>query len=803
MYKNRHKRNIVILSLLVIICLMVAGYAAFQTKLEVTSTSNIASNWLVKITDIQVVDKTGSAENVEDSTTYTDLTANIEANLYGSGDSIKYEVTISNLGNIDAILSNIFTNFDDYEDEAITITFSGYAQNQILKAKQSMPVYVTIAYNSGYTGGETSSEVTVNFEYTQNDSETNPSEDNYLITYDCTTNGGSSCTNLDTYVKNGTTVTLPEATEKSGYEFIGWNTDPNATTGFDSFTMIESDVTLYAIYKKEITITYVKGDAVDSIGRTQDTCTIYNNVTACSVILPDIEASNGYSVDGWYLNGTKIGEPNNSYAVNDNITLTAKGIDNIPPTTPEITNSSEEEWTNEDVTITITSTDEGSGIDHYEWYNGGEWTSEGITVDEDTGTITIETDMDGEIQFRAVDKAGNISETSITTVKRDTEAPTCTISDSGDEGNNGWYISDVSLVLNSYDNSSGVSTYDITTSATTSYNGNSTATITDDTSGITYYGYVMDQAGNTGTCNITVKKDTEAPTCTINESGDEGNNGWYTSNVNLSLDYSDALSGVGSYDMTTSATASYNGSSTATITSDTTGITYYGYVMDQAGNTSTCNTTVKKDATAPTCSLSINGTSGSNSWYRSNVTVSLTRSDATSGVSSYGISTSSSATYNGSTSVTQTADTNTITYYGYVMDAAGNTCRTSTSFKKDSTAPSIPYCTIKTADYLTITSTTCNGARDCYTTFTYTRTGNWSVGFDVVESDNLSGLNTIQQYQVTSQSSTTCNWIDKDDCYIKPSSITYPITFTNQYRAVDNAGNTSTAAECSYQVNYS
>ena len=56
----------------------------------------------------------------------------------------------------------------------------------------------------------------------------------------------------------------------------------------------------------------------------------------------------------------------------------------------------------------------------------------------------------------------------------------------------------------------------------------------------------------------------------------------------VSISTGDSLSGVASYGLTTSSSASYNGTSSATQGS-TSGITWYGYVKDAAGNTNSCN----------------------------------------------------------------------------------------------------------------------------------------------------------------------------------------------------------------------
>ncbi len=371
-----------------------------------------------------------------------------------------------------------------------------------------------------------------------------------------------------------------------------------------------------------------------------------------------------------------------------------------------------------------------------------------------------------------------------------------------------------------YDGVSGIAGYYLSTSSTApseddsnwvsvSYDaGEVTIELTNLSNG-TYYLWVKDKAGNvsetTPNSQFVINNiDTVAPTCTINVvDGKEGNNGWYTSDVLLDLDYSDDLSGVASYGITTSQTASYNGNDAATITSDTTGIIYYGYVMDQAGNTSTCNITVKRDATAPTCSLDINGTEGNNGWYRSNVNVSLTKSDATSGVSSYGISTSSSATYNSLSSTTQTADTNTITYYGYAMDAAGNTCQTSTSFKKDSTAPTPPYLyDFVSLSNCSISNSTCNGSNlSCSVTITVYKSG-WQYDLSIVEKDNLSGVKTVEVYHKPSEmtsNSDYCNWTTLDECRFRAYA-TAPFTIDLRYRVIDYAGNVSQVASGTINV---
>ena len=82
-----------------------------------------------------------------------------------------------------------------------------------------------------------------------------------------------------------------------------------------------------------------------------------------------------------------------------------------------------------------------------------------------------------------------------------------------------------------------------------------------------------------------------------------------------------------------------------------------------------------------------------NDWYNTDVKLKLVTNDNLSGVSEYGITTSSSPVYNGSRDATVKDDTdsNGITYYGYVKDKAGNTNSCSINIKKDSTSPTCEW----------------------------------------------------------------------------------------------------------------
>ena len=323
MHRSKRKRNLIIFSLVGVLLCMVAGYAAFQTQLKVTGSSTVTSNWDIEITNVTAGTPTGSAENAV-APSFDKLWASMEANLYDKGDAMEYDVTIENKGTLDAKLNDIITNLDNSNNEAVIITFSGYTKGEVLKAKTSKVVHVKIEYNPEYEGGETSSEVEINFDYGQNNNEENNPDSQYLLTYDYSTNGGTSVELTEELIASGSNVDLSNTATKEGWTFVGWNTDKDAQIGLENYQMPASNTTLYAIYSKTLKVTYEKGENIDSIGKNEDSCNIYNNQTSCEVTLPEITVSDDSVTVGWYNGEDKIGEPNDKYTITNDITLRAE-----------------------------------------------------------------------------------------------------------------------------------------------------------------------------------------------------------------------------------------------------------------------------------------------------------------------------------------------------------------------------------------------------------------------------------------------------------------------------------------------
>ena len=141
---NRTQRNYIIVGLCMILVIMGVGYAAFSSQLKISGTSNVTSNWSVKITDIQSKVVNGTPTNASEPT-HTDTTATFRTTLTSPGDTMQYDVTVSNEGDIDAKLDKI--TVPESTNPAIGFEVKGIEEGSLLEAKQTAILTVTVKYN--------------------------------------------------------------------------------------------------------------------------------------------------------------------------------------------------------------------------------------------------------------------------------------------------------------------------------------------------------------------------------------------------------------------------------------------------------------------------------------------------------------------------------------------------------------------------------------------------------------------------------------------------------------------------------
>ena len=126
---------------------------------------------------------------------------------------------------------------------------------------------------------------------------------------------------------------------------------------------------------------------------------------------------------------------------------------------------------------------------------------------------------------------------------------------------------------------------------------------------------------------FTQKVDTVSPNVGLDVSGSNGENGWYVSQTTVTATGTDSTSGLfetllsvdnGAWQ---SSAALYDGVYDVAVRA-----------VDNAGNVSNSSTIILVDTTTPALNVSLNGTTGNNGWYISNVKASVMASDATSGI---------------------------------------------------------------------------------------------------------------------------------------------------------------------------
>lgn len=265
----------------------------------------------------------------------------------------------------------------------------------------------------------------------------------------------------------------------------------------------------------------------------------------------------------------------------------------------------------------------------------------------------------GTFWYWAVSSYGDTSAKNSLAYKFDAGAPTVSLSPSGTLGSNGWYRSNVTVTGSGSDAVSGLAGIAMSCPSCASCGSGSCFIQSDGVHTVT--ATATDNAGNSSTSNLTVRKDTVPPSLSYSVAGQNFRNGWYRSAVEFSANASDATSGVASVVLSCGSnpcSVSAEGQNTVTITA-----------TDYAGNSSSMSETVWIDTVKPLVSLSVPPADGLNGWYVSNVTATASGSDATSGIDVVRTRLNNGAW--GGSSLTVTTDG--VNYvYAQAVDVAGN-----------------------------------------------------------------------------------------------------------------------------------
>lgn len=178
-------------------------------------------------------------------------------------------------------------------------------------------------------------------------------------------------------------------------------------------------------------------------------------------------------------------------------------------------------------------------------------------------------------------------------------------------------------------------------------------------------GAAADNAGNIASTSVTINIDRTPPTIQAVASPRLNAAGWSNSNVTVTFNCGDTLSGIARCTLPT------------TISSDGARQVVTGTATDLAGNTASTSITVKLDKTPPTITATVSPAPNSAGWNKTNPTVTFTCADSNSGIAVCPPPQTISNEVSG------------LRVSGTAIDVAGNTASTSVTVNLDKTAPGV------------------------------------------------------------------------------------------------------------------
>ncbi len=130
MTDKKEKKNILIGGLLVAIIAMAVGYAALAQQLTINGTAQVTSTWDVAMTSISegtASNSTGitsTASNATPAAIEGKTTATFDVLFKTPGDTMEYDIVVSNLGSLDAKLNNVVATTTDADGNNSSTTLT-------------------------------------------------------------------------------------------------------------------------------------------------------------------------------------------------------------------------------------------------------------------------------------------------------------------------------------------------------------------------------------------------------------------------------------------------------------------------------------------------------------------------------------------------------------------------------------------------------------------------------------------------------------------------------------------------------
>jgi len=289
------------------------------------------------------------------------------------------------------------------------------------------------------------------------------------------------------------------------------------------------------------------------------------------------------------------------------------------------------QWYTGPAQVSLAATDNLSGLTgtFYEVDGGGARPYAGPFVVSGAGNHTV--------NYWSADAAGNAEQRRTLAVGMDDAAPTTQLSASGNQGNEGWFrVGPLQVTLTASDNVSGTAAtyYSVNGGATQTYTGPLDFTVFGQGRHTVNY-WSVDKAGNAEAAQSSpVNVDYTGPDTKSSVSGTGGGALYYRTPVQVTLTpQEDNLSGVGGtfYRVDDGPTQTYTGP--FMVTGDGVHPVEF-WSVDVAGNHTYTGRIggIHIDTTPPETQASVTGTAADNGWYKGPVQVTLTASDAQSGI---------------------------------------------------------------------------------------------------------------------------------------------------------------------------
>jgi hypothetical protein len=473
-------------------------------------------------------------------------------------------------------------------------------------------------------------------------------------------------------VKVDKTAPSIDASRSPAANAAGWN-NANVTVGFtcsDALSGIKSCTGGgTVVLSTEGANQSVPGTAVDNADNTNNAGATGINIDKTAPTLSG-EATTAPNANGWYKGNVAIAWSASDAlsglagAVPSNSTITGEGtglktsasindiagnttnadsapvnIDRTSPTTG--ISGTSNNWTNGNVTVSLTASDNLSGVGSTSYAVDGGATQTG------TG-FTLSDEGDHTVTFFSTDKAGNTEAARTAHVKIDKTAPTIGHSFTPLSYSDGaWTNQNVTVTFDCADTGSGVATC--------------SAPVINSTEGAAQQvtGSATDNAGNSASNTALVSIDKTKPTIAAAPDRAANEAGWYKDDVTVSFTAGDSLSGVANV-------------SAPKVLGEGTDQSASGSATDAAGNVATDQVAgINIDKTAPVLNATF-----SSGWHTGDVLVTWTCTDARSGLAT------------GPANDTVNGEGDDLSSTATCTDKAGNTAtKTVSGIKIDRTAP--------------------------------------------------------------------------------------------------------------------